>query len=253
MFLRMLKGKKAIITGGTAGIGKAIALAMAREGAHVAILGTNVERASLVVKEMQELTSGSEQMFCFHIVDIADKAAVEIVIQSLLTEWKNIDILVNNAGITRDGLLMKMSEEDWDQVLATNLKSVYNTCQTLVRPMLKARAGKVINISSVVGLTGNAGQTNYAASKAGMIGFTKALAQELASRGISVNCIAPGFIQTKMTDVLKDEQKEGILKQIPMGKMGSVEDIANAAVFFASPLSDYITGQVLAVDGGMVM
>ncbi len=253
MFTGMLKGKKALITGGTAGIGKAIALAMAREGAHVVIFGTNLERASLVVAEMQALTEVSGQMFRFHIVDVANKSAVDAAIQLVLSEWGCVDILVNNAGITRDGLLMKMSEEDWDQVLATNLKSVYNTCQSLVRVMLKARAGKIINISSVVGLTGNAGQVNYSASKAGMIGFTKSLAQELASRGICVNCIAPGFIQTKMTDVLTDGQKEGILKQIPMGKMGAVEDIANATVFFASPLSNYITGQVLSVDGGMVM
>ena len=249
----MLKGKKALITGGTAGIGRAIALCMAREGAHVVIFGTNEERASLVVTEMQALTEGSGRMFFYQIVDAANKTAVDQAIQSVLAKWGGVDILVNNAGITKDGLLMKMSEEDWEQVLATNLKSVYNTCQSLVRVMLKARSGKIINISSVVGLTGNAGQTNYAASKAGMIGFTKSLAQELATRGICVNCIAPGFIQTNMTDVLTDVQKEGILKQIPMCKMGVSEDIANAAVFFASPLSNYITGQVLAVDGWMVM
>ncbi len=249
----MLKGKKALITGGTAGIGRGIALAMAREGAHVVIFGTNQERASLVVEEMRALVEGSGQMFFYHLVDVADKASVDSAIQAVLVQMGGVDILVNNAGITKDGLLMKMSEEDWDQVLATNLKSVYNTCQSLVRVMLKARTGKIINISSVVGLTGNAGQANYAASKAGMIGFTKALAQEVASRGICVNCIAPGFIQTKMTDVLNEGQKEGILRQIPMGKMGVPEDIANAVVFLASPLSDYITGQVLAVDGGMVM
>ena len=249
MLMGILKGKKALVTGGTAGIGKAIALAMAKAGAHVVIFGTNQERALQTVKEMEDFTSGSGQMFSFYIVDVADKAAVDTAIQSI----GNVDILVNNAGITRDGLLMKMSEEDWDQVLATNLKSVYNTCQSLVRPMLKARSGRIINISSVVGITGNAGQTNYAASKAGMIGFTKSLAQELASRGICVNCIAPGFIQTKMTDVLTEAQKEGILKQIPMGKMGTVENIADAVVFLASPLADYVTGQVLAVDGGMVM
>lgn len=249
----MLKGKKALITGGTAGIGKGIALAMAREGAHVVIFGTNEERASLVVEEMRALVEGSGQMFFYHLVDVADKASVDSAIQAVLAQMGGVDILVNNAGITKDGLLMKMSEEDWDQVLATNLKSVYNTCQSLVRVMLKARSGKIINISSVVGITGNAGQSNYAASKAGMIGFTKALAQEVASRGVCVNCIAPGFIQTKMTDVLNEGQKEGILRQIPMGKMGVPEDIANAVVFLASPLSDYITGQVLAVDGGMVM
>jgi 3-oxoacyl-[acyl-carrier protein] reductase len=253
MSMGMLKGKRALITGGTAGIGRGIALAMAREGAHVVIFGTNQERASLVVAEMQELTAGSGQLFFCHIVDVSDKAAVDKSIQDVLTQLGGVDILVNNAGITKDGLLMKMSEEDWDQVLATNLKSVYNTCQSLVRSMLKARSGKIINISSVVGLTGNAGQANYAASKAGMIGFTKALAQEVASRGVCVNCIAPGFIQTKMTDVLTEAQKEGILRDIPMGKMGVPDDIANAVVFLASPLSDYITGQVLAVDGGMVM
>jgi 3-oxoacyl-[acyl-carrier protein] reductase len=148
---------------------------------------------------------------------------------------------------------MKMTEEDWDRVIAVNLKSVYNTCQALVRPMLKARSGKIINITSVVGLNGNAGQTNYAASKAGMIGFTQSLAKEVASRGICVNCIAPGFIKTPMTDVLTDEQKEGILKQVPMNRLGSAEEIANAAVFLASDGSNYITGQVLTVDGGMVM
>ncbi len=253
MLTGILKGKKALVTGGTAGIGQAIALACAKAGAHVVIFGTNQERATQTVKEMEALTAGSGQTFASYIVDVADRAAVDSAIQTILTTFGGVDILVNNAGITRDGLLMKMSEEDWDQVLATNLKSVYNTCQSLVRPMLKARSGKIINISSVVGITGNAGQTNYAASKAGMIGFTKSLAQEVASRGICVNCIAPGFIQTKMTDVLTDAQKEGILKQIPMGKMGTVENIADAVIFFASPFGDYITGQVLAVDGGMVM
>ncbi len=253
MSMGMLNGKRALVTGGTAGIGKAIAIAMAKQGAHVVIFGTNGERAASVVAEMKELAASSDQTFSSHIVDVASKAAVDSAIQAILASLGGIDILVNNAGITRDGLLMKMSEEDWDQVLATNLKSVYNTCQSLVRSMLKARSGKIINITSVVGLTGNAGQTNYAASKAGMIGFTKSLAQELASRGICVNCIAPGFIETKMTDVLTEVQKEGILKQIPMGKMGSVDNIADAVVFLASPLSDYITGQVLSVDGGMVM
>jgi 3-oxoacyl-[acyl-carrier protein] reductase len=184
-------------------------------------------------------------------VDVASKSSVEEGVQSVLADFTTIDVLVNNAGITRDGLLMKMTEADWDQVLATNLKSLYNTCQTLVRSMIKARSGSIINISSVVGLTGNAGQTNYAAAKAGVIGFSKALAQEVASRGVTVNCIAPGFIQTPMTDVLTEGQKESILKKIPMGKLGECKDIAEAAVFLAR--TRYITGQVLVVDGGMVM
>jgi 3-oxoacyl-[acyl-carrier protein] reductase len=251
--MQLLKGKRALITGGTAGIGREIALTFAKHGAHVCIFGTNSERAQQVVEEMQKLTNDPEQKFFFEIINVADKKAVDIAIQHILTQWPAIDVLVNNAGITRDNLLMKMSEEDWDEVIDVNLKSVYNICQSLVRSMIKARTGKIINISSVIGLTGNAGQVNYAASKSGMIGFTKALAQEVATRGICVNCIAPGFIKTRMTDVLSDANKEGILKKIPMGKMGSPEDIADAALFFASDLSKYITGQVLTVDGGMVM
>jgi 3-oxoacyl-[acyl-carrier protein] reductase len=251
--MRLLQGKKALITGGTAGIGREIALTFAREGAHVAIYGTNAERAAKVVEEMQALKVAPDQQFTFAIVNVADTKEVEGAINQLLQVFGNIDILVNNAGITRDMLLMKMKEEDWDAVLDTNLKSVFNTCQTLVRPMLKAKSGKIINISSVVGLTGNAGQVNYSASKSGMIGFTKALAQELASRGICVNCIAPGFIATRMTDELNEQQREGIFKKIPMGRMGTTQEIADAALFLASGMSNYITGQVLTVDGGMVM
>lgn len=251
--MQLLQAKKAIITGGTAGIGKEIALVFAKHGADVAIFGTNMERAVQMVEELKAVQCRPEQSFEALVVNVSEKKCVEDAVQSLLSRWGQIDILVNNAGITRDGLLMKMSEEDWDAVLDVNLKSVYNTCQALVRPMLKAKAGKIINISSVVGLTGNAGQVNYAASKSGMIGFTKALAQELASRNICVNCIAPGFITTRMTDVLTDAQKEGLLKKIPMGRMGSPNDIAQAVVFLASSLSDYITGQVITVDGGMVM
>ncbi len=251
--MQLLKDKKALITGGTAGIGKEIALCYARQGASVAICGTNLERAQTVLDELKQAQVFPDQMFEVIIVDVANKQSVDEALQKLIASWGSIDILVNNAGITRDGLLMRMSEEDWDVVIDTNLKSVYNTCQALVRPMIKAKKGKIINITSVVGLTGNAGQVNYAASKSGMVGLTKSLAQELATRGICVNCIAPGFIQTRMTDVLTDSQKEGILKKIPMGKMGSPQDIANAAVFLASHLSDYMTGQVLTVDGGMVM
>ncbi len=246
-----LKDKAAVITGGTAGIGREIAMAFAREGAHVAIFGTNAERAAEVIDHLKK--TYPHQKFLVKLTDVSDKKAVDQALQEILTEFGKIDILVNNAGITRDGLLMKMTEEDWDRVIAVNLKSVYNTCQALVRPMLKARGGKIINITSVVGLNGNAGQTNYAASKAGMIGFTQSLAKEVASRGICVNCIAPGFIKTPMTDVLTDAQKEGILKQVPMGRLGNAEEIANTAVFLASDWSNYITGQVLTVDGGMVM
>ena len=248
-----LLNKKTLITGGTAGIGKEIALAFARQGSSVCILGTNAERAALVVAELEALRTSPEQQFFSAIVNVADKKAVDAALEKILSTWGTVDVLVNNAGITKDGLLMKMSEEDWDAVIDTNLKSVYNLCQLLIRPMLKAKCGKIINISSVVGLTGNAGQSNYAASKSGIIGFTKALAQEVATRNVCVNCIAPGFIKTGMTDVLTDAQKEAILKKIPMGRLGSLKDIANAAVFLASSLSDYMTGQVLTVDGGMVM
>ncbi len=251
--MMLLKDKKALITGGTAGIGKEIALRYAREGAHVAIFGTNAERAAEMMKELEQARVSPEQKFFAEIVNVSDKKAVDDAIQHLLTHFGAFDILVNNAGITRDNLLMRMSEQDWDEVIGVNLKSIFNTCQTLIRPMLKAKGGKIINISSVVGLTGNAGQVNYAASKSGMIGFTKALAQELASRGICVNCIAPGFIGTRMTEALTDVQRESILKKIPMGRMGSPQEIADAAVFLASHLSNYITGQVLTVDGGMVM
>jgi 3-oxoacyl-[acyl-carrier protein] reductase len=249
----LLKDKTAIITGGTAGIGKGIALSFAQAGANVAIFGTNPERAQEVLQEMESVRVSPEQKFCAEMVNVAAKSDVDGVVTKLLGAWGKIDILVNNAGITRDGLLMKMSEEDWDTVMDVNLKSVYNTTQSLIRAMIKARSGKIINISSVVGLTGNAGQVNYAASKSGMIGFTQSLAQEVAGRGICVNCVAPGFIQTRMTDVLNDAQKEGILKKIPMGRMGRPEDIANAVLFLAGPGSDYMTGQVLTVDGGMVM
>lgn len=249
--MQLLKGKKALVTGGTSGIGKEIALTFAKQGADVTIFGTNLERGEQVLKALTQISD--EQKFAFYSVDVSKKAAVDEVIGKILAIHPTIDILVNNAGITRDGLLMKMSEEDWDQVIAVNLKSIYNLCQALVRPMLKARKGSIINISSVVGLTGNAGQTNYAASKAGIIGFTKALAKEVASRSICVNCIAPGFISTPMTDVLNDVQKQATLAQIPMQRLGQTEEIANVALFLASSLSSYMTGQVLAVDGGMVM
>jgi 3-oxoacyl-[acyl-carrier protein] reductase len=248
-----LKGKTALITGGTAGIGKAIAMLYVAQGADVAILGTNRERAEQTIREMDALKKDSAQKICYFLADVSKSKEVEEIVEKLLKDWGKVDILVNNAGITRDGLLMKMSEEDWDAVLNTNLKSVYNTCKALSRPMMKARGGTIINISSVIGLTGNAGQANYAASKSGMIGFTQSLAKELASRGVRANCIAPGYIETQMTESLPPPVKEAILAKIPLSRIGQPMDVAHAALFLAADASAYITGQVLTVDGGMVM
>lgn len=247
---KLLNEQIAVVTGGTAGIGRAIALRYAEEGATVIILGTNTERGHAVVAEIKEKTGREAH---FYAVDISKTDEVDEIIRKVLEAFGRVDILVNNAGVNADQLLMKMNEEDWDRVIDTNLKSCYNTCHTLVRSMLKARKGRIINVSSVVGLTGNSGQVNYAASKAGVIGFTKALAKELASRGILVNCIAPGYIVTPMTDKLNEKQKEAIVAQIPMGCLGSPEDVADTALFLASPWSKFITGQVITVDGGMVM
>jgi 3-oxoacyl-[acyl-carrier protein] reductase len=250
---QLLKGKAAIVTGGTAGIGKAIAILFAEQGAHVAIFGTNLERGAKSVLEIEGARSSPDQKVLFFALDVSKTGEVEEAMAKLLAEWGKIDVLVNNAGITRDNLLMKMSEEDWDRVVEVNLKSLYNTCRALCRPMMKARAGSIINITSVVGLMGNAGQINYAAAKSGMIGFTKSLAKELASRGIRANCIAPGYIETQMTDLLSPQVKEQIIARIPLSRIGQPKDIANAVLYLASDLSNYITGQVIAVDGGMVM
>jgi len=246
----LLQGKSAIITGGTRGIGKAIAKCFVQAGAHVAIFGTNRERGEETLAELKNLGKGGEKSL-FLQVDVKDGKQVEEAVAHTHQTFGAIDILVNNAGITKDNLLLRLSEADWQAVLDTNLKSVYHMCRSAVRYMLKARKGKIINITSVVALMGNPGQTNYAASKAGMIGFTKSLAAEIASRQICVNCIAPGFIQTEMTDALTETQKEALLQRIPLGRFGQGENVAHAALFLASPLSDYITGQVLVVDGGM--
>lgn len=248
---QLLKDQTAIVTGGSAGIGRSIAETFANHGAKVAIFGTNEERGQAAANEINAHT-GSETAK-FYQVDVSNKEAVAKAIQDVQSHFGNVDILVNNAGVTRDQLLIKMTEEDWDDVMAINAKSCYNTCQALVRQMMKARRGKIINMSSVVGMTGNAGQANYAASKSAIIGFSKALAKELAPRNICVNCVAPGFINTRMTQALGEQQKDAILSQIPFGKMGTVEDVANAALFLASPLADYITGQVITVDGGMIL
>lgn len=244
--MKLLEGKIALITGGTSGIGYAIAEKFTSAGAFVILFGQNPERGESAVAN---LPPGSA---VFHSVDVAKTQDVDKLIKDLIATHGTIDILVNNAGIVRDDLLMKMSEEAWDQVLDTNAKSVFNTCRAVARTMLK-RKGKIINISSVIGLIGNAGQVNYAASKGAIIAMTKAMALEFASRSVQVNCVAPGFIETQMTGILTDSQKQSILSRIPMGRMGLPEEIANAVLFLASALSDYITGQVLTVDGGMVM
>lgn len=241
----LLKERVAIITGGTAGIGLAIARRLAQEGAKLFLFGTNAERG----QEAAATIPGST----FFKVNVSKRDEVERAFAEILEKEGQIDILVNNAGITRDVLLMKMSEAQWDEVLDVNLKSAYNTCSLAIRPMMKRRAGKILNISSVVALTGNEGQTNYVASKAGLIGFTKALAREVASRQICVNCIAPGFIETRMTDAIPEKYRELILEKIPFGRQGRPEEIAEAALFLVSDRSSYITGQVLTVDGGMVM
>ena len=244
---QLLKNQLALITGGNAGIGKAIAVEFARQGARLAIFGTNKERGQAVVDEI-----GPDEA-TFYTVNTAHTKDVEEAVKLVQEKQGSIDILVNNAGITRDQLMLKMTEEDWDQVMEVNVKSCYNTCKALTRQMLKTRKGVIINVSSVIGLIGNAGQSNYAASKSAIIGFTKSLAKEFAPRNIRVNCIAPGFIETKMTDVMTEQQRQAILSSIPMERMGKPEDIAHAALFLASPWSEYVTGHVLTVAGGMVM
>jgi len=245
-----LENQNAIVTGAGRGIGHAIALRLAGEGARVACVSRNAENARRTADELNVMRAGSAK---YYAVDVADHAAVQTIGGQILKDFTRIDILVNNAGVTRDGLAMRMSIEDWDAVINTNLRGAFNFTQSILRAMIKQRSGRIINITSVIGLIGNAGQTNYAASKAGLIGFTKSLARELASRSITVNAIAPGFITTDMTSGLSDEIKKTIQSQIPLGKTGTCEDVASAVAFLASAEASYITGQVLCVDGGMVM
>lgn len=246
----MLNGKVAVVTGASRGIGRAIAVKLASQGAKVIINYNGSKKRAEEVKTEIEANGGSAEIYqC----DVSDYNACEAFIQGVIKEYGSLDILVNNAGVTRDGLLMKMSEEDFDKVIDTNLKGAFNTIRFAARQMIKQRGGRIINMASVVGVVGNAGQANYAASKAGIIGLTKATAKELASRGITVNAIAPGFIETDMTAVLSDKVKEASVAQIPLGKFGKPEQIAAAAAFLASEDASYITGQVLNVDGGMVM
>ena len=245
-----LFGKVALVTGGSRGIGRAIVLTLAKAGADVAI---NYAGNTAAAEETAEAVKAMGRKAIVLKGDVADTAVCEDMIKQAVAELGRLDILVNNAGITRDGLLMRMKEEDWDAVIATNLKSMYNCSKAVMRTMMKQKAGRIINMASVVGETGNAGQANYAAAKAGVIGFTKALAKEVSSRGITANVIAPGFIATDMTKVLGESVQEEMLKTIPLGRPGDPQDVANAVLFFASEEAAYITGQVLNVDGGMVM
>ncbi len=246
----MLTGKIAVVTGASRGIGKAIACRLAEEGATVIInYNGSAEKAEAVKREIEEKGGTAEAYQC----DVSDFEKCQAFMDWVIEQFGRIDILVNNAGITRDGLLMRMSEEDFDAVLNTNLKGTFHTTRFAARQMLRQRSGRIINMASVVGVAGNAGQANYAASKAGIIGFTKAAAKEMASRGITVNAIAPGFIETDMTGVLPEKVREETMKNIPAGTFGKPEDVAAAAAFLASTEAGYITGQVLHVDGGMVM
>lgn len=246
----MLKGKVALVTGAGRGIGSAVARALAAEGALVIVnyIGSR-DRAEAVVKEIKASGGDALSYGC----DVSDFAACQTMVQELIEQYQHIDILVNNAGITRDGLLMKMSEEDFDRVLDINLKGCFHTIRHLSRYFLKQKSGRIINISSVSGIMGNPGQANYSASKAGVIGLTKSVARELASRGITCNAVAPGFIETDMTDAMPDAAKDKAKEQIPMGRIGQPGEIADLVVFLASDKAAYLTGQVIAVDGGMSM
>ena len=245
-----LENQIAIVTGAGRGIGHAIAVRLASEGARVASVSRTAANAQRTADEINAIRPDAAKSYS---VDVSDHAAVQATGAQILADFERVDILVNNAGVTRDGLSMRMSVEDWDTVMNTNLKGAFNFVQAIQRPMLKQRSGRIINISSVIGLIGNAGQANYAASKAGLIGFTKSLAREVASRGITVNAVAPGLIETDMTSVLSDEIRKNILSKIPLNALGQPDDIASAVAFLASPEAKYITGQVLCVDGGMVM
>ena len=245
-----LTGKNVLVTGGSRGIGRAIAESFAGAGARVAFTyRSSTQKADTLVAELEK--SGTEVLS--FAGDAAEASAAEEAVQGVLAAWGSIDVLVNNAGVTRDGLMLRMREDDWDAVIGTNLKSVFNFCKAVYRPMMKQRAGKIVNLSSVVGVRGNPGQTNYAASKAGIIGFSKSLAKELGSRNVNVNVVAPGYVETEMTAALSDAARDAMLNSVVLGRAASPRDIADAVLFLSSPASDYITGHVLHVDGGLAM
>ena len=244
-----LDGKVALVTGGAQGIGKAIALCLAREGADVAVSDINLEKARETCREVEAL--GQKALALGG--SVAEAKAAEAMVEKTVETFGGLDILVNNAGITRDGVLLRMKEEDWDLVLSVNLKGAYLCTKAALRTLIKRKGGKIINIASVTGQMGNAGQSNYAASKAGLIGFTKSVAREYASRNIQVNAVAPGFIDTAMSQAIPQKEREMLIRVIPMERLGTAEDIAGAVLFLSSPSADYITGQVLNVNGGMYM
>ncbi|HET6567332.1 MAG TPA: 3-oxoacyl-[acyl-carrier-protein] reductase [Rhodothermales bacterium] len=245
-----LDGKNALVTGGTRGIGRAIVEALADAGARVAF--TYRSRTEEAQRLEQSLNERGVETLSFQ-GDASDFRSAQETVDAAIKAWGSIDVLVNNAGITRDNLMLRMSEEDWDAVVDTNLKSVFNFAKAVYRPMMKQRSGKIINLSSVVGVVGNPGQTNYAASKAGIIGFSKSLAKELGSRGVTVNVVAPGYVETDMTAALPEQARQAMLGTVPLGRPATPGDVAGAVLFLASPAADYITGQVLNVNGGMAM
>lgn len=245
----LLENKVAIVTGGAQGIGRAIADRFAREGASIAVVDINADLARQTADEVRQHNVSAES----YTVDVSDTEAVRGAVTSIISQFSRVDILVNNAGITRDGLLLTMSEKDWDLVLSVNLKSIFNFTKAVARQMIKQKQGAIVNVSSVVGLMGNGGQVNYSASKAGVLGITKSSAKELASRNIRVNAVAPGYIQTPMTDKLDDKAKVALLQAIPARELGTPDQVAGAVLFLASDLASYVTGEVLRVDGGMAM
>ena len=248
-----LRGKCAIVTGASLGIGRAVAIALGREGARVVITSRGQSGGTDALFTVQREIASSGGKAAAVQADVSQVQDVQTVVQRCLTEFGQVDILVNNAGITRDQLLLRMKEEDWDLVLAVNLKGTYNCTKAAIRHLVKQKGGKIVNIASVVGEMGNAGQANYSASKAGVIGFTKSIAREYASRNIQVNAVAPGFIDTAMSQAIPEKEREFLTQQIPMGRLGTPEDVAEAVLFLSSPAADYITGQVLNVNGGMLM